>query len=66
MALKIPSAIVDRHMFPRQTKSTDTGAVSEVMVIVSHVLSLYVRLGVENEIRISLIFRGALVSFSYP
>jgi hypothetical protein len=48
MALKIPSAIVDRHMFPRQTKSTDTGAGSEAMVIVSHVLSLWVRLRVEN------------------
>jgi hypothetical protein len=48
MALKMPSAIVDRHMFPRQTKSTDTGAGSEAMVIVSHVLSLWVRLRVED------------------
>jgi hypothetical protein len=44
----MPSAIVDRHMFPRQTKSTDTGAGSEAMMIVSHLLGLWVRLRVEN------------------
>lgn len=32
MDLKIPSAMVERHMFPKHTKSTEIGLVSEVMI----------------------------------
>jgi hypothetical protein len=33
MDLKIPSAMVERHMFPKHTKSTEIGFVSEVMIV---------------------------------